>query len=371
MRSYSWRHIAGGALCIVSLAAASLAAQTAAREETIDASARARLIDRVLGKLREFYVYPDTAEKMAVAIWAHERAGHYDQMAVGAELAVALTRDLQAASGDKHLRVEFSSEPLKNVPSKPPAAPLTPMPASDGQDERLRNTWRSENCMFLNASLLAGNVGYLRLDAFRPPWVCGETAAAAMRFVADTSAMVIDLRNNSGGDPAMGAFLSSYFFAEPTHLNDLYERWTGVTVQSWTLPYVPGPKYVDKPVFVLISARTFSAAEEFAYGLQVLKRATIVGETSGGGAHAAFGLRLDSHFRVVVPFARAVNPISGTNWEGKGVEPDLQVSESLAIQAAYRGALLKLASSMPHSDQRVAIEREIKNLTEIIGPKTK
>jgi hypothetical protein len=344
------------------LAAVTLGAQATPHSEDIDAPERAVLIDKILGKLRDFYVFPDIAQKMAADIGARESSGQYDHLAIGAEFALALTRDLQAVSGDKHLRVEFSSKPLKNVPSSPPAAPLTPLPASNEEDESLQKKWRSENCMFLNVALMAGNVGYLRLDAFRPPRVCGETAAAAMRFVADTNALIIDLRNNSGGDPAMGAFLSSYFFSEPAHLNDLYERSTDVTVQSWTLPFVPGPRYTSKPIFILTSPRTFSAAEEFAYSLQALKRATIVGETSGGGAHAAIRLRIDDHFCVAVPFARSVNPTSKTTWEKKGVEPDLRVPENVAVQAAYRSALTEFASSMPHSEQRVAIEREIASL---------
>jgi C-terminal processing protease CtpA/Prc len=174
---------------------------------------------------------------------------------------------------------------------------------------------------------------------FADPQLCGATAAAAMNFLAGTRAIIFDLRANGGGDPAMVALLSSYLFAEPTHLNDLWERKTGTTQQFWTLPYVPGRRMDGKPVYVLTSHRTFSGAEEFAYNLKNLKRATIVGEVTGGGAHPVSPHRIDDHFVIGVPFARAVNPISKTNWEGTGVEPDVKVAAADALDTAVKLAM--------------------------------
>ena len=138
--------------------------------------------------------------------------------------------------------------------------------------------------------------------------------------------------------------VSSYLFDKPTHLNDLYNRKENFTTQYWTLPYVPGATLVDKPAFVLTSNSTFSGAEEFTYNLKNLKRATIVGETTGGGAHPVAGHRIDDHFMIGVPFARAVNPISKKNWEGTGVEPDVSVKAADALGKAEELAASELTS---------------------------
>jgi C-terminal processing protease CtpA/Prc len=178
----------------------------------------------------------------------------------------------------------------------------------------------------------------LKFNAFLDPAVCGSTAVAAMNFLGNVDAIIFDLRHNGGGDPKMIAFISTYLFDEPTHLNDLYDRKKDSRTQYWTLPYVPGKRLPGKPVFVLTSKRTFSGAEEFSYDLKNLKRATIIGETTGGGAHPVSGHRVDDHFRIGVPFAKAVNPISKTNREGTGVEPDVKVPADEALDVAKKMA---------------------------------
>src|SRR5690606_18540332 len=107
------------------------------------------------------------------------------------------------------------------------------------------------------------NVGYLKFNMFAEPEICGPTATAAMNFLANVSALVIDMRQNGGGSPAMVAYVSTYLFNTPTHLNDLYTRMDDSTRQWWTVPYVPGERLAAQPVYVLTSSRTFSAAEEF------------------------------------------------------------------------------------------------------------
>lgn len=168
--------------------------------------------------------------------------------------------------------------------------------------------------------------------------VCGVTATAAMNFLGNADAIIFDLRDNLGGDPKMVAFLATYLFAGPTHLSDLYDRKKDTTTQYWTLPFVPGKTMAGKPIFVLTSKRTFSGGEEFSYDLKVLKRATIVGETTGGGAHPVAAHRIDDHFIIGVPFARAVNPTTNTNWEGVGVEPDVKVPAEEALDVAKKMA---------------------------------
>jgi C-terminal processing protease CtpA/Prc len=208
-------------------------------------------------------------------------------------------------------------------------------------EARMQTQLERNNCFFEKVERFPSNVGYLKFNAFPNPAVCGPTATAAMNFLANVDALIIDLRENGGGDPRMVAYISTYLFADATHLNDLYNRKEDTTTQYWTLPYVPGKRLAGKPVFVLTSKRTFSGAEEFTYNLKNLKRATIIGETTGGGAHPVAGHRIDDHFMIGVPFARAVNPISKTNWEGTGVEPDVKAPADEALDVAKQMAAKK------------------------------
>jgi retinol-binding protein 3 len=309
----------------------------------IDAAARARVIDGAISNLNEFYVDPEIAKKMADDLRARQKRGEYNSITDGQALAAELTDDLQGISHDKHLRVNFSPAPIPDMPQGPGHNPAT--------DAEFRKQMERMNCGFDKVEVLSGNVGYVKFNVFADPELCGPTASAAMNFLANVDAIIFDLRDNGGGDPKMVAFMCSYLFSEPTHLNDLWERKGDVTTQYWTLPYVPGKRFGDKPAFVLTSKRTFSGAEEFTYNLKNLKRATIVGETTGGGAHPVAGHRIDEHFMIGVPFAKAVNPISKTNWEGTGVEPDVKVPASDALTTAEKLAAEKIAAAKPAADK--------------------
>ena len=296
----------------------------------IDAATRSRVIDGAISSLDEFYVYPETAKKMEDALRAHQKKGDYDKVTDADAFAMMLTDNLQDVSHDKHLRVNFSPAVL---PKDEPGRERDPE-----QEARRRKQLETNNCMFEKVERLPSNIGYLKFNGFAEPDICGPTAIAAMNFLAHVDALIIDLRSNGGGDPAMVALISTYLFDEPTHLNDLYDRKENTTSQFWTLSYVPGKRLAGKPVFVLTSKRTFSGAEEFTYNLKNLKRATIIGETTGGGAHPVSGHRIDDHFMIGVPFARAINPISKTNWEGTGVEPDVKVPADQALETAKKMA---------------------------------
>jgi hypothetical protein len=298
----------------------------------LDSVERQRVIDGIAKNLKESYVYPDLAQKMEDAIRENQKRGDYNALTDPDAFANRLTKDLQAVSHDKHLGVNFS--PVKLPPEGQKDSPE--------QDTQFRKMLERTNCAFEKVELLPLNVGYLKFNAFANPTICGPTVVAAMGFLAHVDAIIFDLRENGGGDPKMVAMVSSYLFDKPTHLNDLYNRKEDSTTQYWTLPYVPGTTLADKPVFVLTSKSTFSGAEEFTYNLKNLKRATIVGETTGGGAHPVEGHPIDEHFVIGVPFARAVNPISKTNWEGTGVEPDVPVKASEALEKAEELAKNKL-----------------------------
>jgi Peptidase family S41/N-terminal domain of Peptidase_S41 in eukaryotic IRBP len=293
----------------------------------IDAATRAKVIDGAVAALNDTYVFPETAKKMEEAVRAHQQKGDYDAISDGDDFAKRLTDDFRAISHDKHLGVMFSPAALPDFDNQKPD------PKREAEE---RKEMERVNCGFKKAEILDGNIGYLKFDFFADPGICGPTVVAAMNFLANVDAIIFDLRENGGGDPKMIAFISSYLFAERTHLNDLWTRKGDVTDQYWTDPYVPGKRLDGKPAFVLTSKNTFSGGEEFTNNVKVLKRATIIGETTGGGAHPVRGRRITEHFGIGVPFARAINPVTHTNWEGTGVAPDEKVDASQALDLAIK-----------------------------------
>ncbi len=297
----------------------------------LDAALRTRVMDGIKADLTKDYVFPALAARMNEALDAHERAGDYNSITDGYVFAQRLTEDLRAVSHDKHLHVHF-------VPfTQPSAREATP------QDEtRRQQAFLKMNCQFDKVEVLPGNIGYVKFDGFADPAICGATVTAAMSFVAHTDALIFDLRDNKGGYPGMVSLIASYLFDQPTHLNDLYNRPKDFTTQYWTLPWVPGTRMPVQPVFVLTSHRTISGAEEFTYDLKTQKRATIVGETTAGGAHIVQDHPLPGHFVVGVPFGTAINPITKTGWEGTGVTPDVSVPASDALATAEKLALANL-----------------------------
>jgi len=296
----------------------------------LDAPARAKVIDGAIALLDSFYVFPDVAKRMGDSLRARNTRGAYNSYTTAPSFGVKLNDDVRDLSRDKHMRVSYSMRPI-------PPRPATPRPPSPEDSARMRSQMDAMNCGFVKVEQLADNVGYVKFNGFFDVGACGATASAAMNFIAGTRALIVDLRENGGGSPAMVAYISSYLFSTRTHLNDLWERKTGKTEEFWTRDDVPGRKFGgEKPVYVLTSANTFSGAEEFTYNLKSLKRATIIGETTGGGAHPVMGQRIDEHFMIGVPFARAINPITKTNWEGAGVEPDIKVPAAEALATAQK-----------------------------------
>lgn len=325
-------------------------------EMAIDAASRERTIARIADLLNERYVFPKVAARCASRLDAQLRSGAYEQHADAMSFAEALTRDLQAETRDKHLRVR---------PRPPGAASLDSESAESTPDERrsrrdaMRDQMRKDNFGFQRLERLEGNVGYLNLLGFVPAELGGEAAAAAMAFLANADAVIIDLRHNGGGSPSMIQYISTYFFDEPTLLNTMYWREGDRTDQFWTLPHVPGRRMPDTPLFILTSAGTFSGAEEFAYNMKNLERGTIVGETTGGGAHPGDSVPVNDQFAMFIPTGRAINPISKTNWEGVGVEPDITVPAEKALAVAHAKAVeaLENAAKSPEDRARLAWAR--------------
>lgn len=298
---------------------------------TIDAAERKKVIDGVSEILKEHYIELAVAEQMADALNVHETKGDYNSISDGDTFASQLTKDLQAVSHDKHLRVGFNS--FKVPPMREPSAEDV---------ARFNKQMESNNCEFEKVEILPNNIGYIKFNGFMDAGFCGPTVVATMGFVAHTDALIFDLRQNGGGQPAMVTLIASYLFDKPTHLIDIYNRKEDTTTQNWTLSYLPGQRMATQPVFVLTSKRTFSGAEEFAFDLKTQKRATIVGETTGGGAHPVSGHLVADYFMVGVPFAKSLDPVTKTNWEGTGVEPDVKVAAADALETAEKLALEKI-----------------------------
>lgn len=301
----------------------------------IDPVTRARTVVAAAALLDTFYVSPDVAKRAGDSLRARNARGAYRGYTNGVPFAMRLDDDLAELTHDKHLHVMYSVRPLP--PDSPTAARGMSPARSPEAARRERARLVGMNCGFGKPEVLSGNVGYLKFDMFADPEVCGATASAAMTFLADTRALILDLRDNGGGDPAMVSYVASYLFDRRTHLNDLWTRRTGTTEEFWTRDSVAGRRFGGtKPVYLLTSSRTFSGGEEFTYDLQQLKRAIVVGETTGGGAHPMSSHRIGRHFLIAVPFARPVNPVTHANWEGVGVEPDVKVPAGDALTTAQQ-----------------------------------
>jgi len=288
------------------------------------------IVTTAMSLLRANYVFPEVAEQAAAAVEARLEAGEYDDLDE-ITLTELLTRHLQDVTGDKHLRLRLGGGP---GPGPEPGGP------EPGPRPAMRQRGQLINFGIRRVERLDGNVGYLDVRQVPPPAHAGPAISAAMELVAGTYALIIDLRHNGGGSPEGVVFWCSYLVSErPTHLNDIFHADTGETRQFWSLPYVPGTRYVDRPVYVLTSSRTFSGGEDFCYTLQALGRAELIGETTGGGAHPTRPFPISRAVHIGIPFARSINPVTGTNWQGTGVVPDVAVPEAEAYDVAYGKAL--------------------------------
>ncbi|MFI9200361.1 S41 family peptidase [Streptomyces sp. NPDC053048] len=299
-----------------------------------DAPSPAHIVDRALDRIAAGYVFPDRVDAIDTALRTRLAAGAYDGLS-GPALCETVTADLQQACPDRHLRLLWQDEPQS----------MDPVDEDDGKAAFLA-LMRNENQGVRRFEFLDGGVGYIDVRRVAYPSEGARTIGAAMEMVAGTRALVLDLRECRGGAPEGAAMWCSYFFPDDsTHLNDIYERAGGTTRQYWTSSHLPAPRYLDRPVYVLTSATTFSAGEDIAYTLQAHGRAVLVGETTRGGAHPTARYPVTEHITVTVPSARTISTVTGTNWEGVGVAPDLPVPADQALDSAHSEALRHIGHS--------------------------
>jgi C-terminal processing protease CtpA/Prc len=327
---------------LTSFATAPLAAQERREEMAVTPA----LADSVAGAAADAvaakYVFADRGAEAARVLRRGVRGGRYRTLATAAALTDSLTADLRRATGDLHLQVAYSVRE-RTAPSGAGRS------AADVARDREAAEWR--NYGLLELERLDGNVGYIELGRFDDAALAGSTLASAMQFLEGTDALIIDLRHNGGGSAEMVALLASYFFPESTLLSTLHHRNAGDDAQLWTLPHVAGPRYLGRPVYILVSNRTFSAAESLAYELQARHLATVVGETTRGGANPGGWEMIGTHFGVFVPTARVESAETHANWEGAGVRPDLSVPAADAKRAAHRAALERLVAEHASSER--------------------
>jgi Peptidase family S41/N-terminal domain of Peptidase_S41 in eukaryotic IRBP len=296
----------------------------------MDETELVRIVGQVGELVEEHYVFPEVATAVSEALAKGLAEGRYP--ADARALAAAVTTDLQSVNGDKHLRLLYHDEALKER-----------TPGDDAEERAILAGWADQTCGGVGCvQRLAGNVGYLELRPILfPAASCGELISAAMSVLAATDALLIDLRDCLGGEPGMAVFLASYLWDhEPVQLTGLRDRKDSLPRQAWTLPYVPGRRFgKTKPVYVLTSASTFSGGEQLSYDLQQIGRATIVGEQTRGGAHAREGFVVHPHLEATISVAESVSPVTGGNWEGTGVTPDIETTADQARDNAYERAL--------------------------------
>ncbi len=336
----------------------------AAENITLTAKLKSEVVNRVGKLLTSNYIFPETAKKMEDHLNTQLKEGKYDKINNKDAFAQALTNDLRKISKDKHIRVTYDPEAVNRIRTSNSKSKEEREKERKAQIERERQ----RNFGFRRLEIMEGNIGYLDLTGFSGLDQAAETIIAAMNFLANSNAVIIDLRDNGGGSPFAIQIISSYFLEEYTYLNSFEWRGDDTIKQFWTLRYVPGKKMYDTDLYILTSSRTFSAAEEFTYNLKNLKRATIVGETTGGGAHPGGSRIVNDDFLVWVPSGRAINPITKTNWEGKGIVPHISVPRDKALDKAHYTALEKLAEKTDNGEKKQRMQWALDSIKARLEP---
>ena len=297
-----------------------------AQDQSLTKKYKKEAIEKLSQLMNDFYVFPEVAKQTEKHLNAQWKEGHFDQFKDNEAFAAALTESVQTINKDKHMRIRVN---------RPYVAPEnTPERMIEERLDQI-NRSRNANSGFSTVRILEGNVGYLDLRGFAGLESGKAVADAYMKLMSRADAVIIDLTKNGGGSPDMVQYLCSFFFDQKLHLNSLYFRPSDETIEFWTLDEVGGAKMPDVPLFVMTSSRTFSGAEEFSYNMQTQKRATLVGQTTGGGANPGGTRGVNENLSVFIPTGKAINPITKTNWEGVGVVPEVKTTPEATMDKAH------------------------------------
>ena len=291
----------------------------ASKQSTVNIN---ELIQSITDSLSKHYIFPEKAVIISNYLESQLKKNSYNALLDKPErLAEQIMQDIKVVHHDPHMRIKFD-------PGFVPQEIYKPTPENN---ERVKKYWKENNYTFKKVEILPGNIGYLPFDLFTDDIEAAKpTIKAALIFIANTRALIIDLRNNMGGSPQMVSQLESYFFKEKTHMNDLINRTNMDTTFLYADPAKADGVYLSMPVYILTGQHTFSGAEDFSYAMQTAKRAIVVGETTGGGAHPQMPFSVGQHFIVFIPFARSINPVTKTDWEGTGVMPNVKATANKA-----------------------------------------
>lgn len=342
----------GNLLAAILFFACAAVVVTQAQQTEVDDKFRRETIASLLRLLKDKYAYPEIAGKMEADINARLARGEYDSLPDGERFAAQITADLRRVFDDKHLRLSYSAQPFSERSGK------AGMPTPE-EIAAARARQRRENFGLRKIEILKGNVGLIQLNYFAPLDWSAASYSAMMNAVADTDALILDLRQNSGSfDIDTAPFISSYLFEKPVQVGDIYLRETGVTRQIWTSAQVPGRKYLGKPVYLLTSKRTASGAEGFVSSLKKLNRAVTVGETTMGATMPGMSHRVNAHFSVWISTGRSSSAGSAAG-ENKGIAPDFPVAPEKAPREAHLRALNGLLQEATDEHWKTSLKKFI------------
>jgi hypothetical protein len=318
--------------------------------DQLTAEVKQAVIDNISDLLIDHYMDLEIAKIMVDLIKLKFKNGDYDNFTKFSSFGNALTQDLRGCSNDYHLIIYYDPERSYE---------LICMEKEEGFQDQYEDDWWS-NTKFYNYGIpkveyLQGNVGYINIQCFAPAPIAGDAFVTAMAFLSGSDALIIDLRECVGGDPFTVQFLESYLFDPKKRPKLLLTRYTRDEIpeqQEWTLPYVPGKRLSDIPVYILTSASTFSGGEDLAYSMKHHNRAIIVGEQTGGGAHGVIFMGMSGGFVIVLPNSYALHPETKSNWEGSGVEPDIKTSYEDAFAEAHMLAVKDLIEKADNEEQK-------------------
>lgn len=319
-----------------------------------------RIIRQAVGRdiarlAREKYIFPEKGLETAQFIEAQLEQGCYDEICAPHEFADRLTADLRRVSNDQHWLVSYDSTLTSALYRGEEGA-------SEEDMTRLKESVCRENFGIQKVEHLPGNLGYVDLRGFA--WIgfpgAGDHIVALMQLVSHCDALIFDVRRNGGGEVETLQLYVSYFVQpEPKLYDSFYYRPTHETQQFWTMPYVPGKRMPDVPLYILTSRVTGSGGEAFAYILKGMGRATVIGEATLGAAHTTDMEIVQEHFQVEYPSGRSISPFTQGDWEGVGVQPDIAVPPEDALEVAHLHALERLIHGCQDDSRRRELEWDL------------